>query len=219
MKPPARLWLWLGGALLVLVVVTATLQAINNLIWQLSYLLPAWLVGPVMLLLFGGAALLLARLVWPWLESRRRSAQQPAPGTSTREAPSNRQEAAQQQLEAVDQLLERIRDAVQREALQQERQRVAAELERGDLVVVVFGTGSAGKTSLIRALLKDVVGQVGAAMGSTDACVSYRLRLRDLPWGLKLVDTPGILEAGNEGQRREQLARAQAEKPRSSAPC
>jgi len=209
-KPPARLWLWLGGALLVLVVVTATLQAINNLIWQLSYLLPAWLVGPVMLLLFGGAALLLARLVWPWLESRRRSAQQPAPGTSTREAPSNRQEAAQQQLEAVDQLLERIRDAVQREALQQERQRVAAELERGDLVVVVFGTGSAGKTSLIRALLKDVVGQVGAAMGSTDACVSYRLRLRDLPRGLKLVDTPGILEAGNEGQRREQLARAQA---------
>ena len=87
---------------------------------------------------------------------------------------------------------------------------MAAELERGDLVVVVFGTGSAGKTSLIRALLKDVVGQVGAAMGSTDACVSYRLRLRDLPRGLRLVDTPGILEAGHEGRRREQLARSQA---------
>ena len=42
MKPPARLWLWLGGGLLALVVVSAALQAINNLIWQLSYLLPAW---------------------------------------------------------------------------------------------------------------------------------------------------------------------------------
>ena len=44
MKAPARLWLWIGGGLLVLVVFTAVLQAINNLIWQLSYLLPAWLV-------------------------------------------------------------------------------------------------------------------------------------------------------------------------------
>ena len=209
MKPPQRLWLWLGGALLGLVVVSAVLQAINNLIWQLSYLLPAWLVGPFMLLLFGGAALLIARLVWPWLESRRKGG---ASRTLSQEAlpPSNRQEAAQQQLQAVDQLLERIRDAVQREALEQERQRVAAELERGDLVVVVFGTGSAGKTSLIRALLQEVVGRVGAAMGSTDACISYRLRLRDLPRGLKLVDTPGILEAGSAGQRREQLARSQA---------
>jgi uncharacterized protein len=75
---------------------------------------------------------------------------------------------------------------------------------------VVFGTGSAGKTSLIRALLNDVVGQVGAAMGSTGACVSYRLRLQNLSRGLKLVDTPGILEAGSEGQRREQLARSEA---------
>ena len=209
MKPPQRLWLWLGGALLGLVVVSAVLQAINNLIWQLSYLLPAWLVGPFMLLLFGGAALLIARLVWPWLESRRKGGASRPPSPEAL-PPSNRQEAAQQQLQAVDQLLERIRDAVQREALEQERQRVAAELERGDLVVVVFGTGSAGKTSLIRALLQEVVGRVGAAMGSTDACISYRLRLRDLPRGLKLVDTPGILEAGSAGQRREQLARNQA---------
>ena len=35
----------------------------------------------------------------------------------------------------------------------------------GDLVVVVFGTGSSGKTSLIRALLRDIVGEVGAGEG------------------------------------------------------
>jgi uncharacterized protein (DUF697 family)/GTP-binding protein EngB required for normal cell division len=70
--------------------------------------------------------------------------------------------------------------------------------------------GSTGKTSLIRALLQDVVGEVGAAMGSTEACNSYRLRLKGLQRGLRLVDTPGILEAGAEGLQREQLARRQA---------
>ncbi|MFZ9265235.1 MAG: DUF697 domain-containing protein [Vulcanococcus sp.] len=208
MKPPGRLWLWSGVALLVLVVFTAVLQAINNLLWQLSYLLPAWLVGPVTLLLFGGGALVLARFAWPWFVAWRRGKDRPQATVS--EAPSNRQEAAQKNLEAIDALLERIRDEVQREALRQERQRVAEELERGDLVVVVFGTGSAGKTSLIRALLKDVVGEVGAAMGSTATTNSYRLRLRNLQRGLRLVDTPGILEAGEEGQRREQIARDQA---------
>ncbi|MFM7314489.1 MAG: DUF697 domain-containing protein, partial [Cyanobium sp.] len=79
-----------------------------------------------------------------------------------------------------------------------------------DLVLVVFGVGSSGKTSLIRALLNDVVGAVGAAMGSTDACRSYRLRLKGLQRGLRLVDTPGILEAGAQGQQREQVARRQA---------
>ena len=215
MKPPGRIWLWLGLALGVLVVVTAVLQAVNNLLWQLSYLLPSWLVGPFSLLLFGGAALLIARFAWPWFNSVRRSGwtvfngKGPAAAVEV-EAPSNRQEAAQQNLAGLDALLQGIRDEVQRKALQQERERVAAELERGDLVLVVFGTGSAGKTSLIRALLKDVVGEVGAAMGSTTTTTSYRLRLRNLERGIRLIDTPGILEAGIEGQKREQIARDQA---------
>lgn len=197
-------WIWLAAALAALVAITAVLQAVNSLLWQLSYLLPGWLVGPVLLLLIGGLALLLTRLAWPWLRARR---QPPAVPLT---APSNRQEAAQQNLEAIDQLLGRIRDDVQRQALEQERRRVAAELERGDLVLVVFGSGSAGKTSLIRALLQEMVGEVGAAMGSTTTATRYRLRLRDLPRGVQLVDTPGILEAGDAGRLREQQARALA---------
>ncbi|MFM8544579.1 MAG: GTP-binding protein, partial [Vulcanococcus sp.] len=179
MKLPGRPWLWLGAALLAVVLLTAVLQAVNSLLWQLSYLLPAWLVGPMTLLLFGGGALLLARLAWPWLIDWRRGGLPRlgggAPGTTPApDAPANRQEAAQQNLEAIDALLSRIRDDVQRQALEQERRRVAEELQRGDLVLVVFGVGSSGKTSLIRALLNDVVGAVGAAMGSTDACSTYR---------------------------------------------
>ncbi|MCP9831188.1 DUF697 domain-containing protein [Synechococcus sp. HJ21-Hayes] len=211
MKLPPRLWIWLGVGLVILVAITAVLQAVNNLLWQMSYLLPGWLVGPTALLVFGGSALVLGRLAWPWLVDLRRGRQSGsgAPG-GLPPPPGNRQEAALQNLKAIDQLLARIRDDVQREALQQERARVAAELQRGDVVLVVFGTGSAGKTSLIRALLQEVVGQVGAAMGSTQKCTSYRLRLRDLQRCLRLVDTPGILEAGPEGQNREQLARQQA---------
>lgn len=213
MKTPPRLWIWLGVALAALVAITAALQALNSLLWQLSYLLPGWLVGPVALLLFGGGALLLARLAWPWLVDLRRQGWKgsaSAGGRPLPQAPGNRQEAARQNLEAIDQLLSRIRDDVGRQALQQERERVAAELQRGDLVLVLFGSGSAGKTSLIRALLQEVVGQVGAAMGSTGECSTYRLRLRDLPRGLRLVDTPGILEAGSAGRERERIARQQA---------
>jgi small GTP-binding protein len=209
---PNRPTLWLAAALLAVVLLTAVLQAVNTLLWQLSYLLPPWLVGPVSLLLFGGGALLLARLAWPW--PRDWNKRRLFPGSGGKGAlpppPGNRHDAAQQNLAAMEGLLSRIRDDVQRQALEQERQRVAAELQRGDLVLVLFGVGSAGKTSLIRALLDAVVGEVGAAMGSTRAIQQYRLRLKGLSRGLRLVDTPGILESGSEGREREQLARRHA---------
>jgi hypothetical protein len=103
-----------------------------------------------------------------------------------------------------------VRDAVAREGLRQQRQRMAEQLERGDLVVVVFGSGSVGKTSLIRALLRQLVGTVGAPMGSTDRSERYRLRIQGLQRCVWLVDTPGILEAGGDGRSRERLAREQA---------
>ena len=206
-----RLLLWLLGALIALVVIGGLLQAVRNLIWDLSYLLPAWLVAPVLLL---AAALILMVAIqwgWPWWQkfkqgkaSKRQAGQQPAT------PPQSRRQAAHQSLESIDRLLERLQDDVSREGLRQQRQRVAEELARGDLVVVVFGTGSSGKTSLIRALLNDMVGDVGAAMGSTASSQTYRLRPRGLDRGMRLVDTPGILEAGQDGRSREEEARQRA---------
>lgn len=210
LKPPARIWWLLALALVVLVVVGIVVQVLNNLLWQLSYLLPSWLVGPVLLLVVGGGALLLGRLAWPWITDLGRTPKGQTDPKVLEPPPSSRQEAARRNLAAIDQVLDRVRDDVQREALRQERERIEADLQRGDLVLVVFGTGSTGKTSLIRALLDEVVGQVGAAMGSTEGCTTYRLRLRDLNRGLRLVDTPGVLEAGGEGRQRETLARRQA---------
>jgi GTPase SAR1 family protein len=212
---PRRLWLWIGLALLALVLAGVVLQAVNQLLWQLSYWLPGWLVGPLLLVVLAAVALALAQLGLPWLQGQRRSGSKPgqrgAAGPDLK-PPASRREAAERNLAAIDGTLERVRDAVGREALQQERARMQAELERGDLRIVVFGTGSAGKTSLIRALLNQLVGSVGAPMGSTTSSSAdqYRLRLRGLQRAVILEDTPGILESGSEGQRREQLARQQA---------
>jgi small GTP-binding protein len=206
-----RLWLWIALAFLALALVGVVLQAVNQLLWQLSYWVPGWLLGPLLLLFLAALGLAIAQIGWPWWRAWRRGGR---PGETARAGtlprPANRREAAQRNLEAIDQTLERVRDAVEREALRQERARMQAELERGDLVIVLFGCGSSGKTSLIRALLKELVGEVGAPMGSTRESARYRLRLRGLERAVILEDTPGILEAGQAGREREQLARRQA---------
>ena len=97
-------------------------------------------------------------------------------------------------------------------ALKEEKNRVARELERGDIILVVFGIGSSGKTSLIRALLKRIVGEVSPEMGSTKTKESYRLKLKGLQRGIRIIDTPGILEAGIQGREREKNALIQARK-------
>jgi small GTP-binding protein len=209
-----RLWLALALLLAALVALGIVLQTINQLIWQLSAVLPYGLVGPVVGLLLLAGAILLLQLAWPWLGTWLQSWRQ---GSTSRTAAqvkpaANRREAARQNLEAIDQTLEQVRDQVERQLLLQERQRMAQDLERGDLVLVVLGAGSVGKTSLIRALLGELVGEVGAAMGSTARSHRYRLRLRGLERAIWLVDTPGILESGSDGQSREQLARDQASK-------
>ncbi|MEB3234321.1 MAG: GTP-binding protein [Cyanobacteriota bacterium] len=213
-----RLWLVLALVLGALVVLGVVLQAINQLMWQLSAVLPYGMVGPVVSLLLIAGALVIAQVLWPWLKPLLRQQRWwpggpgPSAGGSAPRAASSRREAARQNLSGIDQTLEQVRDAVERQLLESERQRVAQELERGDLSVVVLGAGSAGKTSLIRALLNQLVGQVGAAMGSTSASQRYRLRLRGLQRAIWLVDTPGILEAGDGGQQRERSARELAAK-------
>ncbi|MFN9661613.1 MAG: YcjF family protein [Cyanobacteriota bacterium] len=203
--PRLRLWLWIASALVVLLLVGVVLQGLNQLLWQLSYWLPEWLVGPLLLVVVAAVGLAVVQLGWPWFQSMRRSrARRKTPAL---EPASSRREAAGRHLEAIDQTLERVRDAVERQALRQERERMREELERGDVVITVFGTGSTGKTSLIRALLRELVGSVGAAMGSTREARRHRLRLRGLPRAVILEDTPGILEAGEAGWERAKAAR------------
>ena len=125
---------------------------------------------------------------------------------------SSKKQAAGKSLKSIDQLITLINDKVKAKALKEEKNRVSLELERGDIILVVFGIGSSGKTSLIRALLKRIVGDVSPEMGSTKTKETYRLKLKGLTRGIRIVDTPGILETGQEGREREKNALIQARK-------
>ena len=118
----------------------------------------------------------------------------------------SKKQAAGESLKSIDQLITLINDKVKAKALKDERNRVSLELDRGDIILVVFGIGSSGKTSLIRALLKKIVGKVSPEIGTTRVKETYRLKLKGLQRGIKIIDTPGILEAGIGGREREQRA-------------
>lgn len=69
--------------------------------------------------------------------------------------------------------------------------------------VVVLGTGPVGKTSLINALLGRSAGETGATMGTTGHGGSYTHAVDGVEGTLLLTDTPGLGEAGPEGNTRE----------------
>jgi len=122
-------------------------------------------------------------------------------------APEQKTAAAEAKLAAVRQQVEQIQDEVARQALLEKSRAIEASFQRRDLRVVVFGTGSSGKTSLINALIGRVVGAVGAPMGTTAGGATYRLPLPDLDRQIFITDTPGILEAGVAGTERERHAK------------
>ncbi|MGF1498662.1 MAG: YcjF family protein [Elainellaceae cyanobacterium] len=121
--------------------------------------------------------------------------------------PLRRTEAAGETLQAVRRQVAQIQDEVARQAFVQRSRAIEAELARGHLQVVVFGTGSAGKTSIINAIIGRMVGQVGAPMGTTDVGEVYPFRFKTVEREIHLIDTPGILEAGLMGGDRQQRAR------------
>ena len=121
--------------------------------------------------------------------------------------PEAKTEAAEETLKAVQKQVGQIQDEVARQALLSRSREIETALSRGELQVVVFGTGSAGKTSLVNAIIGRMVGKVDAPMGTTEVGETYTLKLKGLNRKILITDTPGILEAGVAGTEREQLAR------------
>ncbi len=191
------------AVLLTLLLTIWLIDQLQRLYWQLSYSSP--LLGGFLVLLLVALVISLVGAVVYYGRLFTRPARR---GVAPRpQAPEQKTEAADANLQAIQRQVELIQDRIAREALQERSRAIAAELERGDLRVVVFGTGSAGKTSLVNALMGRIVGRVEATMGSTEEGQTYRLRLRGLERDICVTDTPGILEAGRAGDRRQQLAR------------
>ncbi|MDJ0677309.1 MAG: GTP-binding protein [Calothrix sp. MO_167.B42] len=205
--PLSRLVTLIVGLILILGLSLWLVDSLSRLYWQLSY---SPLLGNLLLfLLVVLIAGLIAAFVYYVLELRagekrsRRSRKQLA----KIKVPEVKSEAASSTLQAVRQQVSQIQDEVTRQALLSKSREIEANLARGEIQVVVFGTGSAGKTSLVNAVMGRMVGKVSAPMGTTMVGETYCLRLKGLERKILITDTPGILEAGVAGTEREQLAR------------
>jgi small GTP-binding protein len=123
------------------------------------------------------------------------------------QAPDDVVQAAEVQADKAEGVIAQIGNEEARERLRKELERIRADRKARRFHVVVFGTGSAGKTSLINALLGREVGATEATMGTTRHGEIHSYELEDVDGTLVLTDTPGLSEIGDAGAAREAEAR------------
>ena len=130
------------------------------------------------------------------------------------------------ELQQTQQAIAKIADPTKRKTFNEQSDQIANSLQKNQFKIVVFGTGSAGKTSVINALLNRKVGKIAATIGTTIARQEYTYQgigvtpVSIMPIihpeskvkrQISLLDTPGMQEIGAMGQQRElealQLAR------------
>jgi hypothetical protein len=174
---------------------------------QISFTAPL-LANLLLLLLILLIGLLIAGFIYYfYLASGKTSRKKSRKRRPVVRVPEEKTEAAAANLKALKKQVGQIQDRIAQEAFLKRSQEIEASLARGEIRVVVFGTGSAGKTSLVNSLLGEIVGEINPTMGTTTEGVTYSLKLKGVPREIVITDTPGILEAGVAGTEREQLAR------------
>ncbi|MDR9404668.1 MAG: GTP-binding protein, partial [Halothece sp. Uz-M2-17] len=204
--PSPRLLLLILSISVVLALMIWLVSAIYQLYIQIAFTAPI-LANLLLLILMAVITLLIGGTIYyiqGGFNFQGKKKKKPRPRVK---APAEKNEAAQANLQAVRQQVEQIQDEVAQQALLEKSEALEANFNRQAFQVVVFGTVSAGKTSLVNALMGRVVGEVSAPMGTTRAGETYRLQLSGLEQQILVTDTPGILEAGVMGTEREQLAR------------
>ena len=143
------------------------------------------------------SALTAARFFW------KLSRGEPAPA----KAPEDVVKAAEVQAERAEAVIEQVKDESARIDLHKELAALRVDRQERRFHVVVFGTGSAGKTSLINALLGQHVGKTDALMGTTRHGQTHTQTLEGVEGTVILTDTPGLSEIGAGGAEREREAR------------
>ncbi len=205
--PLPRLITLVIGLSFVLGLMIWLINSIFRLYFQVSWTSP-FLANILILLIIGLLGLLIYAFIYYFnLSRQQKSRKKGRKGRLNVRLPEQKTEAAEETLKAVRRQVKQIQDKVAQEALFKKSQQIAENLTRGNLQVVVFGTGSAGKTSLVNALIGEIVGSVAATMGTTQIGETYHLPLKGMSREILITDTPGILEAGIAGTEREKLAR------------
>ncbi len=199
MKRTQRLWL-------VLVALTATLgmaawliTSVGDLHDRIAATSPPLAIVLVVLVCLTASATAVAavRLLWKLGREERAAAK----------APDDIIIAADVQVEQAEQVVAQVRDEAAQTRLRKEMAELRADRQARRFHVVVFGTGSAGKTSLINALLGRAVGRTEATIGTTKSGEAFTYELNDVDGSVFLTDTPGLSEIGEGGSHREAEAR------------
>ena len=124
----------------------------------------------------------------------------------------NKYRAAKNSLEAVDEINKQISNKIYGDLLRYEKIKLEKQFKYGDYNVILFGAGSSGKTSIARALLKNLIGKISPTIGTTKDITSYKIRIPILKRNINIIDTPGLFEAYKEGQEREDSTIMEASK-------
>ena len=187
------------GIAVILGLVIWLIDSITRLSWAIAN---PFLANLVIFLVIVLLAVLIAAFTYYffWVPNRAKRRKRSLPKVS-----DVKTEAVQENLQGVRQQVSQIQDEIARRELMMRSKEIEQNLARGELRIVVFGTGSAGKTSIVNALMGEIVGEVGAPMGTTAAGAAYRLKLKRVDREIILIDTPGILEVA--GTEREISAR------------
>ena len=124
----------------------------------------------------------------------------------------NKYRAAKNSLESIEVINNKINDKLEAELLKYEKIKLEKQLKFGDYNVILFGAGSSGKTSIARALLKNLIGKTSPTIGTTKDINSYKIRIPILKRNINIIDTPGLFEASKAGEKREKLTIIEASK-------
>lgn len=125
----------------------------------------------------------------------------------TVEAPEDVIKAAEVQAEQAAAVIAQVKNAEARSVLERELAALRSDGQARRFHLVVFGNGSAGKTSLINALLGRHVGKTEAVIGTTRKGEIHTETLEGVDGTVLLTDTPGLSEIGAGGADREREAR------------
>ena len=158
-------------------------------------------VATAVLLGFGG--------YWTWTLSQGtrtsgRSRTKSKRGTSTKLVKAT-PKRVQRELGHLDKLLEGLQNDFKRQTFKQKARRIGENLASNQLRLVVFGTSSAGKTSLVNALLGHQVGDTAPTLGTTQTGSIYTYSVPGVGGRIEIADTPGLQAVGLTGESEATL--------------
>ncbi len=199
MKQSQRLWLALAGTTVALGTAAWLVTSVGDAHDRIAPTSPPLAIAFVVLasVTAGAAAVAGSRLLW----KLGRSESPPAV------APEDVVVAAGVQAEKAEAVVAQVQDPGARDRLRRELDEIRADRHVRRFHVVVFGTGSAGKTSLINALVGRTVGRTEPTIGTTKAGDVFTHEFKGVDGSVLLTDTPGISEIGDAGAGREAEAR------------